>query len=198
MKAGGKVVVLIGAIVMLTLTLVGCNGKNNTKGIDYTIISKNDLSTGGAVRISVDAVVKDQVGKEELESISKEIVSEVKKDKVLNAVSINFYDYEDYIGNGGYTLGQTIYAPNGRWEDASSTSAGNYRYMAYNFKFRTKNWANRLTEEEVNIFGNWKNLLNDGIEEKEATKQISKKFNTTDDEVDSIITKQMLWVMEDN
>lgn len=199
MKAGSKMVLLIALIVILVFAVVGCGSDKatNTRDIDYEIISKDDLSYGGAVRLSVDVVVNEETNLEELESISKEVLSEVKKDISLNALAINFYDYEEYIGRGGYTLGKTIYAPNGKWEDANTTSAGNYRYMDYDFQFRVKDWDNRLTREEVSIFKDWKDLLKDDTTEESATEQVSEKFNITKDEVDDIIMKQITWTIED-
>lgn len=198
MKVGNRMILFIILIAMLALITIGCSSEvSNLKDIDYEIISKDDFSVGGAVRLSIDVVVSQEVSGEELELISKEVVSEVKKDIALNAISINFYDHKEYAGHG-YTLGQAIYAPNGKWEDANTTSAGNYRYMDYDFKFRSKDWSNRLTKEEVNIFKGWKDLLSNDITEEDASKQISEQFNISESDVDDIIMKQIMWAMEDN
>lgn len=199
-KGGVRVFLIIVLFIVLTFLTIGCGDKETSKikDINYEIISKDDLSMGGAVRLSVDVVVNEEVSIEELELISKEVVSEVKKDIALNAVAVQFYDYEEYIGNGGYTLGKSVYAPNGKWEDANTTSAGNYRYMDYDFQFRVKDWNNRLTKEEVNIFEEWYKLVRDDISEDDATKQVSEKFNISEDETIDIMTKQMIWANEDN
>lgn len=200
MKIDNKVMLFVLLLTVLTFLIVGCENKETAtiQDIDYEIISKDELSFGGATRLSVDVVVNEEVNFKELELISEKVLSEVKKDISLNALAINFYDYKEYIGRGGYTLGKTIYAPNGKWEDANTISAGNYRYMEYDFDFRAKDWSNRLTIEEVDIFDNWYDLVRDGISEDDATKQISKKFSISEDKVIDIITKQMVWANEDN
>ncbi len=181
-------------IVLICGIIVGRESKETTKikDINYDIVEKNDLSVGGAIRFSWEVVVKDEISVGELEDLAKEIVKEAKKEERFNAIVINFYDYEEYIGKG-YTLGKAEYAPEGDWSKANTVNTGNYKTMDYSFDLREKDWSMQLTESDVEVFDAWMQVSKEQESEDEITKEVAEKFNITEEEVSNIMIKQMEW-----
>lgn len=180
---------------------VMASSKNKpTKSIRYEIIEKNDISYKGAKRYSWEVVVKNIKDTNELKELSREIV-ELAKEEEFNAIAICFYDYEEYVGHG-YTLGRVEYAPGGDWEKANTVQAGDYENMDYKFDLRKKNWDKQLTEEEVKIYKSWKDLYERKltedvlVDEDEVKKEISIKYNISEEEVYNIMIKQMMWMLD--
>lgn len=187
-------------IVLVIIFAIGgmmsANEDTEDKKIDYKIISKEDLTFGGTIRYGYHVVVEGEPGIKDLEKISKEVIKEEKKDNKFNAITIQLYDYEEYIGNG-YTLGKTTYAPNGNWEEANTTQTGEYKTMDYKLELREKDWDKQLTKEEVKIYKSWKDLYKDEMTEEDTTKEVSERFNISEEEVNNIIVKQYAWATND-
>lgn len=184
------------AIIFAIGGMISTNENAEDKKIDYKVISKEDLTFGGTIRYGYHVVVEGKPDIKDLEKISKEIIKEEKKNNKFNAISIQLYDYEEYIGNG-YTLGKTTYAPDGKWEEANTIKTGEYKTMDYKFELREKDWDRQLTKEEVKIYKSWKDLYKNEMTEEDTTKEVAKKFNISEEEVNDIIVKQSIWTTND-
>lgn len=196
---------------VLMFILVGCSeniGKESTekkvnsdKGeetkVEYSVIQKEDISTGAAKRFSWDVVIKEKSNKKELKALSEQIIEEAKEEKAFNAIVVGFYDYEEYIGKG-HTLGKVEYAPDGDWGKADTVKAGDYDEMDYNYELREKDWDKQLIREEVDIYKAWDNKLDEGQEEDEAIKEVAEQYDISTEEVNNILMKQITWMFDDN
>lgn len=172
------------------------------RNIPYKIISKEDISFGAIKRYSWNIVVDDKANIEELKRLSKKIIENAKQEIKFNAIVLWFYDYEEYVG-AGYTLGKAEYAPSGVWGKADTVTAGDYANMDYDFKLMEKDWEEQLTKEEVKIYKAWKDLYKvkdngaDLPDEDEISREIAEKFNISEDDVNTIILKQVSWQFND-
>lgn len=200
-------------VAILSITLIGCgNNEENEVAMkeqedqsktNYSVAEEEDISTISAKRYKWHVVVEEDLSKEELENLAKDIVEEAKEGKKFNAITIGFYDYEEYIGTG-YTLGMVEYAPGGKWSEADTVDAGDYDKMDYDFDLREKDWDKRLTKEEVDIYTEWQNLYNSQVttddlpDEDEVSQDIAIKFDITKEEVDDILMKQITWAFDNN
>lgn len=176
--------------------------------VDYDIHSVEESHFGNTKRYQYNVVFNEKVTKDDLIKISEEVVKKAKKETPFNALIIGFYDYPEYIEYDGYTLGSMEYVPNGNWEDASDVKTGDYSKMKFKNNIKLKSdWSKRLTKEEVKIWEAWQKLNQDKWEEidpydidsypdeDEITSDIANQFNISEDEVNSILDKQILWSM---
>lgn len=173
--------------------------ENDTEIIlpSYDVVEIEDLAFSNVKRYNWNVVVHDEVTEDELILLSEQIVQEAKEVSDFNALSIMYYDYEEYIGFG-YTLGSVDFAPGGDWGKADTVSTGDYDKMSFKYSLRVKDWSQRLTQEEVNIWSEWSSLVYDeALDEAVATETVAAAFNVTEDEVDAIIRKQMSWTFQD-
>ena len=126
------------AIILFVVTLiiiVGCSktdnevkNQQNTKQID-SIIAENssykevldikDLSYGNIRRI--EAIISMPKGRteEEVSTTLKRAATEIGNREKPNALVVKGFAEGDKYRHGTYTAGEAIYAPNGKWEDAS-------------------------------------------------------------------------------
>jgi len=124
-----KNVALFITFVIAVVLLFGCDKTKNEVSSDYKIVERTDMNygvkNGEVVRIQNKVVINEIMPEAKLRSISEEIISNQKKLKPVNAVSLLFYLPETNIA-GHYTAGKATWAPNGKWEDAGSVKTGNY------------------------------------------------------------------------
>ena len=170
--------------------------------IDYEIISQKDFNFKDddnvkVVRYGLNVLVNEQVSIEELKEVSKEIVEEEKKENEFNAVSINFYDNEEFTSGISSVppLGIVEYAPNGEWSKADTVDTGDYGSMEYNWKLKEKDWDNQLTEEELEIYGYIQEEYEAGVGNKEEIYQnVSNKHDISTEKVKETYDKAMNWI----
>ncbi len=100
-----------GLIILVVILIIGAILGDQTDeeteitetdvNIDHKIISQRDMSfendnNDNIVSSDFNIVVNEQVSTEELKTIFKEIVAQEKNYNDINAISINFYDYEEF------------------------------------------------------------------------------------------------------
>lgn len=178
---------------------------NNKYDVDYFIADKEDISMADATRYNWNIVINDPVTPEQMKFVSKEIIESAKQDYKFNALTLMFYDYEEYIGDG-YTLGKTTYAPDGEWAKASTVNPGNYNSMEYVFELKNKNWDIKLTQKEVEIWSEiqkkyaiaYENAdANEIVDEDEIHQKVADKFNMSKERVSDIHIKKGTWHFND-
>lgn len=170
--------------------------------VSYEIIEKGDVSYGNVKRYDWLVVITEQVTKKQLEAVAIQITEQAMNEIKFNALSIGFYDYEEYIAQGAYTLGSVVFAPQGDWGKADTVNSGEFDKMLYNMEaLRDKNWDMQLTQEEVKLYKAWYDLLDlkgDTVEESEIDEEIAKQFEMEKEEVEAIIMKQIMWIFQSN
>ncbi len=165
----------------------------------YTIVSKDDVSTGIADRYSWRVAVHEEVTIEDLKSLSKKLVEVAKEEHDFNAIIIGYFDYEEYAEYSAYTLGKSEYAPDGEWAKAGDVKAGDYNKMEFNHELYNKDWSKQLTEDEVQVYEAWNSLYYEEEtpenlpEDEIISNKTAEKFDITSEEVEEILNKQMSW-----
>lgn len=178
---------------------------DNKYDIDYFIADKEDISMADTTRYNWNVVIKDPVTPEQMRFVSKEIIESAKQNFDFNALTLMFYDYEEYIGHG-YTLGKTIFAPDGEWAKANTVNTGNYDSMEYVFELRNKNWNIQLTQKEVEIWSEIQKEYDIAYENTAATEivdedkihqKVADTFNISKEKVSEIHFKKGTWDFND-
>lgn len=177
--------------------------EDKVKVVEYEVIEKEDVSIGDIKRFQWEVVVNEPANIEQLKVVAIEVIELAKKDNDFNAIVIGFYDYPEFIGHG-YTLGKVLYAPQGEWAKAETVKTGQYDKMDYTYELRKKDWTKQLSPEEVEVFNAWNELYYsksspaDIPEESEINKEIAEQFGIQELELNHIMMKQGLWMMDDN
>lgn len=168
----------------------------------YYIVEKQDFPFADAVRYNWEVVVEGKVTVTQLTEISRLIIENAKEELQFNALSIHFYDYEEFIGDA-YTLGQVTFAPDGDWSKADTVQIGQYDKMKYNFDLREKDWEKQLTKEEVEIYKASHDLYYSKVtdttlpDDTEIEEEIAKQFNISQEKVHEIRLKHVSWIFND-
>jgi len=92
----------------------------------YEIVKVEDLSFSTCVRVQYRIRVEKLLSLSELADICGEVIEKQKAEKPVNAISFLFY-LPDTDTDFAHTAGAADWAPNGRWVDADTVKAGNYR-----------------------------------------------------------------------
>jgi preprotein translocase subunit Sec61beta len=167
--------------------------------ISYDVAKIEDLSYSNIRRYQISVVVKNQPTTEQLKLVARAIVNDFQEsDQDFNALSIQFYDYEEYVGFGN-TLGYVEFAPEGEWRKADEVRTGDYNKMEYMFALKEKDWSKQLTEEEVKIFKQWKEIRQKqpNLSEEEINQQVAEDNGLSPEEVKNIMFKQAIWAHDD-
>ncbi len=110
-----------------------------------------------------------------------------------------FYAFEE-LSDGAYTLGRVMYAPEGDWGKAAETSPGDYDQMTYEIDFKQKDWSQRPSQEEVEIYKTWDYILYDYYDEHEdqedvITDMTAEELGIGVEEVDRAVNNVSNWSM---
>lgn len=184
-------------MVVLLAFLAACGGNSiETPDFDFEIVSIQDLSTQDMRRYWYRVAVSHEATPSEIEHLARYIVELVKTDKEFNALQIWFFDFAEFAipGRSHHTLGEVIYAPGGVWTRASEVTAGDYRTFDFSFNIPTKDWSLRLTPEEAEIFGHWREIQEVmGFSELVTHIMVSDEFGISIEEVEDILLRQLDW-----
>ena len=103
--------------------------KNDLSGIDYSIISTEDISFKSAQRFTIRVLLNNNPAtQDQIRAVSEKIVEDY-KDKA-DAVAIFFY-FEESQADGAYTLAKAEWAPYGDWSKADLKTN---QKLVYDFK----------------------------------------------------------------
>jgi len=163
----------------------------------YRIIEVEDLSFSNVTRFNCQVVIDEPVEPEDIKQLAEFIVEEAKTTDSFNALSIMFYDYEEYIGFG-YTLGKVEFAPGGEWSKANTVNAGDYHLMRYKYDLRPKDWSTQLTPQEVRAWREWEDTFDRLFDEEAAFAHIQKEFGLSREKAESIVNKQISWTFQNS
>lgn len=171
--------------------------QKNADRMAYTIESSLPTEKDGVTRYEYDVVVHGQPDMEMLQSISHEVIQEVKMNDTFQAALIHFYDYEAYIGTES-PLGQAVFAPGGDWGLADTVDPGDYDEMSFGWQLREKEWDAQLSEEEVKVWQAWNTVYeqkksDDPDVKSRVTQTISNDYDLDPETIQHIVLKQSVW-----
>lgn len=180
--------------------------------VAYRVEIKEDVSYALAKRFAWHVVLEEAATHEQLKAVAENAVDRAKGEVKFNAILIFMYDYAEFIGYGGNTLGKATFAPSGDWSQAASVDAGDYDRMSFSWELKEKDWSKQLTPEEVEVWAAWHEAIakvwasyteaeladiETMPDEKKITNQIAEEFGISPEEVDAVLLKQMFWMMSD-
>jgi hypothetical protein len=166
---------------------------------DIAEISEHHI--GPTKRFTYHVVISQRLDKAMLEEIAMYMYEKAQKETPFNALSVGFYDYPQFIGNG-YRFGYAEFAPNGEWGKANTVKTGDYSTMLMEDHLEEPNWDYALTRQEADIFYDY-DILEDELSEnaesgddlekaeKTAIQQTAQKYNITPESVEAIILKYL-------
>ena len=106
-------------IFLLTLSSLMI-GPSTKKNLSYKEVGTiKDLSYGNTKRIEALISIPRGRTEEEVKATLKRAAKEIGEREKPNALVVQGFAEGDKYKHGTYTSGQAIYAPNGKWEDAS-------------------------------------------------------------------------------
>jgi hypothetical protein len=161
--------------------------------VQYHIVNVEDLSFGNTSRYKYNIVIDEEATIKQLKDLSKVIVDKASKEHNFNAISIVFNDYDEFVDKGS-SLGLVDFAPEGDWSKSDTVNAGEYKKMGFAYDLKKKDWSQRPSKEEVQIYAEWKKArnANQDLEDIEVSKIVSQKLNIDANKIEEIITKVML------
>ena len=134
---GGKMRTIF-LFFIVSILIIGCSttdvGEKNQKNSDQieTTITENssytevgaikDLSYDNTKRIEALITIPHGRTEEEVEATLKRAAKEIGEREKPKALVVKGFAEGDKYQHGTYTAGEAIYAPNGKWEDASTSA----------------------------------------------------------------------------
>ena len=120
-------------ILLFAFVLIACSESPAIPA--HVVVSTQDLSYIAARRYNLRVALPAYYSQEEIEQIARVVVARITASEPVNALSIMFYAPGTET-TGAWDVGVIDWAPNGRWADASSVNAGDYRSFRYNVTYR--------------------------------------------------------------
>jgi len=176
--------------------------------VAYHVETKEDISMANAKRFAWYVVVEEPATSEQLKAVAENAVERAKAEVKFNAIMIFMYDYAEFVGYSGYTLGRATFAPGGDWSQAASVDAGDYDKMSFSWDLKEKDWSKQLTPQEAEVWAAWQEAIakvwasyteaeladpKTMPDEKKITNQIADEFGMSPEEVDAVLLKQLSW-----
>ncbi|MBS3973519.1 MAG: zinc ribbon domain-containing protein [Actinobacteria bacterium] len=205
-----KILTGLMAIVALVVVVAALGGGDEQPGDtgtelpEYRVVSVEDFTFFGGPRYVYHVVVSTEASKAELEAIANEVIAQAQDETPFNAVSVAFYDYEEYVGHGLTPLGRVTPAPEGDWAKADQVNTGDYSAMSIKSEVRDVDWSKRLTQAEVEVWKAWRDEhrvraaaldpedIYAVVDEDLLSSDIAKQYDMAVDEVDAIMMKHSL------
>ena len=195
-----KTILIITLVSIITISCITTKQSTpqQTTTVSYKIVSEEDLSfvedNRMVKRTQCKVLIDRNSNKQELKSISKEIIENLISKKYQNAVTILYYLPNTNI-NGGYTAGMVDWAPFGDWGKSNEVWTGDYSKHDYKIIVggvfgEIVDMANtRLSEKKrQEIYYNFYKLVKfQNTEYDIAYKKIAKKYGIDVELVPNII-----------
>jgi len=111
-------IIVVAIISYVSLFLLSNNISFNKKKQYKIVRSIRDISYANIIRKVVYITIPKGLSEKEVIELLKKATKEIRKSVKENALLIKCYADGDDFTKEVYTVGQVIYAPNGKWEDA--------------------------------------------------------------------------------
>ena len=220
-----KIVTLLVLTIVLSTLVVGCTkdkpkeanpdtDKNKLEDvvdevtdigkITYNVeIAKEDaFLLGNSKGLTIDVLVKEELGVKEMKEVAQSIVKDKKEDgTVFNGIMIIFNDKKEFIGEGA-TLGMVTYAPEGDLQKGADIEPGDHSTMEFKYELKEKNWSLKPTRNEFDIYREWIRLRNlkteDGtLKEETFNKYVADELKIEVMDVQEAVGSHIEWNIND-
>ncbi|WP_214742507.1 MULTISPECIES: hypothetical protein [unclassified Exiguobacterium] len=163
----------------------------------YTIEERTPIEEDGVIRYEYDIVVHNEPSTDELQSISHDIIDDVRQSDQFQAALLRFYDDAAYVGTDP-PLGEAVFAPEGDYALADWVEPGQTNDMTFGWQLREKEWTSKLTDSEIQIWRSWQDQYtkqnpDDPDVNAKVTRVISTEYELDPKVVQQIVLKQHVW-----
>jgi hypothetical protein len=168
--------------------------------IKYEIVDFKVKNRSTFTNYTYKVVVKESANVEQLKEVCKSVLEDAKKKGEFNAVTILLADSPVYFEYSGSTLGKATFSVEGDTSKAKTIKAGEYDKMSFSWELKEKDWATKLSSEELKVWESWmkaRKLARDSgltLPEDNTNEEIAKQFNLTPEQVNAILKKKSIWV----
>ena len=127
----GKMKKKIFSVLFIGIFLISCENKPATETPVETIAENSSYKEVGTIQDysyantkRIEALISIPRGRteEEVKATLKRAAKEIGERENPNALAVKGFAEGENYRHGTYTVGEAIYAPNGRWEDASASA----------------------------------------------------------------------------
>ncbi|MCT4785171.1 hypothetical protein ACFQO8_11100 [Exiguobacterium aestuarii] len=165
----------------------------------YTIEERSPVQDDGVTRYVYDVVVHGEPSTDELQSISHDVIDEVRQSDQFQAALLRFYDDAAYIGTDP-TLGEAVFAPEGDYALADWVEPGQTDEMSFGWQLREKEWSTKLTDKEIQIWALWQEQYtkqdpDDPDVKSKVTRIVSNEYDLDPKAVQQVVLKQHVWAV---
>jgi len=179
-----NLLVYVALISFICLAVIACGAGRQTQVPDYQIVQREDVSLAGVVRLQFRVRVDSPLTEAQLRQICNDII-ETQKVGSYNAISFLFY-LPGTDTQGFYTAGKAIWAPDGKWENASQVSTGDYSRHRLAVEVGsalgdtpTPSDTDLSEETRRQIFYDLVVAQDSGVEDEEAYEIIAQKYDVS-------------------
>ncbi len=166
----------------------------------WRVLSRTESDAGGHRSLYYFVLVPPGCDRRGLESISREIVEQAKREKPFSRVWMQFYDYPELHdpGYGGPPLGYVRYG--GATNPRSATEDGEYAEMTYAFRFAVPDWSERPSQRDVDLAVHllqlWREAEAHGRRpsERRLIRKTAQHFGVTPSQVVAAVARVDAWV----
>lgn len=163
----------------------------------YTIEERTPIEQDGVIRYEYDIVVHGNPSTDELQSVSHDVIDDVKQSDQFQAALLRFYDDAAYIGTEP-PLGEAVFAPEGDYGLADWVEPGQTDEMMYGWQLREKEWTTKLSDTEIQIWRSWQDQYtkqnpDDPDAKAKVTRIIATEYELDPKVVQQIVLKQHVW-----
>lgn len=167
--------------------------------VSYRIYSVREVPFGVVRRTEVAVVVEPGATRAELVEVAEQVAEDRRSAAGYDALVVGFFDYEQFVGRGPYSLGRWEHAPNGQWTQAGAALPDYSNFMADD-QLQEKDWSQRPDAETVRLWQEWSEALDQpddnhgtGDHEAAAFRLVAERNTVQPEDVQFACQKVTIW-----
>lgn len=136
--------------------------------------------------------------KESVKAFTVDIVEEEERG-AFNSLTVDIFDDELYRERTGPTLGRAVFAPEGNVDFADTISPGSYQDMEFSWDLLNKDWEQRPSDLQKEIWADWQDMEEEQEEmtENEIDMLVADEYDISPEEVADIREDVLRWQLMD-
>lgn len=136
--------------------------------------------------------------KESVKAFTVDIVEEEERG-AFNSLTVDIFDDELYRERTGPTLGRAVFAPEGNVDFADTISPGSYQDMEFSWDLLNKDWEQRPSDLQKEIWAYWQDREEEQEEmtENEIDMLVADEYDISPEEVADIREDVLRWQLMD-
>ncbi len=136
--------------------------------------------------------------KESVKAFTVDIVEEEERG-AFNSLTVDIFDDELYRERTGPTLGRAVFAPEGNVDFADTISPGSYQDMEFSWDLLNKDWEQRPSDLQKEIWAYWQDMEEEQEEmtENEIDMLVADEYDISPEEVADIREDVLRWQLMD-